>query len=172
MVTHTRHLGRLGSVWRHRLCLQTPSQRNHRCILHQKHQPGKSIFWPSFNPGTFRQRRRNAITDFNVMFGLTVMLRHQAVKRVRSWRSHSFLTLILFVWLVLLMHCRCTGLLLYLNTLNDTRTFRMTPLDEGSARRRDLYLYNTQHSLETNMHGPGWIRTRNSRNRAAADLRS
>ena len=35
MVTHTCHLGRLGSVWRHRLCLQTPSQRNHRCILHQ-----------------------------------------------------------------------------------------------------------------------------------------
>jgi len=35
MVTHTRHLGRLGSVWRHRLCLQTPSQWNNRCILHQ-----------------------------------------------------------------------------------------------------------------------------------------
>ena len=36
IVTHIRHLV-CGTVtlWRHRLCLQTPIKRNHRCILHQ-----------------------------------------------------------------------------------------------------------------------------------------
>jgi hypothetical protein len=29
----------------------------------------------------------------------------------------------------------------------------MTPLDKGSARRRDLYL-TTEHSQETNIHAP------------------
>jgi hypothetical protein len=33
-------------------------------------------------------------------------------------------------------------------------TVGRTPLDEGSARRRDLYLTNTQHSQQTNMHAP------------------
>jgi len=31
---------------------------------------------------------------------------------------------------------------------------RYTPLHEGSARRRDLCLYNTQHSQETDIHVP------------------
>jgi len=63
------------------------------------------------------------------------------------------------------VHCRCRGLLLCLITLNDTlthtntRTVRTTPLDEGSARRRDHYLYNTQYSQETNIHALGRIRT-------------
>jgi len=29
-----------------------------------------------------------------------------------------------------------------------------TPLEEGSVSRRDLYLYNTQHLQETNIHVP------------------
>jgi len=45
-------------------------------------------------------------------------------------------------------HCRCGGLLLHLITHTDarkhththTQTFGMTPLEEGSAHRRDLYL--------------------------------
>ena len=44
-------------------------------------------------------------------------------------------------------HCRCGRLLIHLNTCNDTHThthtyihtFRSSPLDEGSACRRDLY---------------------------------
>jgi hypothetical protein len=46
-----------------------------------------------------------------------------------------------------------------------------TPLDEWSARRRDLYLTNTQHSQQTNIHAPGGIGTRNPSRRAAADPR-
>jgi hypothetical protein len=41
----------------------------------------------------------------------------------------------------------------------------------GSARRRNIYLTNTQHSQQTNIHAPGRIRTRNPRRRAAADPR-
>jgi hypothetical protein len=47
----------------------------------------------------------------------------------------------------------------------------MTTLDEGSARCRDLYFDNTQHSQETDTHAPGGIRIRNSSKRAATELR-
>ena len=48
-------------------------------------------------------------------------------------------------------------------------TVGRTPLDEWSARRRDLNLTNTQHSRQTSM-PPGGIRTLNSSKRTAADL--
>jgi hypothetical protein len=47
-------------------------------------------------------------------------------------------------------------------------TVGRTPLDEGSARRRDLYL-TTQTLYKTNGHGPGGIRTHDPSKRAAAD---
>jgi hypothetical protein len=36
--------------------------------------------------------------------------------------------------------------MLHLITLKDTYTLDRTPLDKGSAHRRDLYLYNTKYS--------------------------
>ena len=48
-------------------------------------------------------------------------------------------------------------------------TVGRTPLDEGSARRRDLYLTNTQHSQQTNIHAPGGIWTRDPSKRPSAD---
>jgi hypothetical protein len=49
-------------------------------------------------------------------------------------------------------------------------TFGRTPLDGGLARRRDLCL--TRKTLyKTNIHPPGWIRTRNPRKSSAADQR-
>jgi hypothetical protein len=45
-------------------------------------------------------------------------------------------------------------------------TVGRTPLDEWSARRRDLYLTSTQHSQRTNIHALGGIRTRNLSRRA------
>jgi len=56
-------------------------------------------------------------------------------------------------------------------THTHTHTLHRTPLDEGSADRRDLYLYNTQQSQESDMHAPGEIRTLNPNKQAAADLR-
>jgi hypothetical protein len=48
-------------------------------------------------------------------------------------------------------------------------TVSRTPLDEWSARRRDLYL--TIHTQQTNIHTPGGIRTHDRSRRAALDLR-
>ena len=49
-------------------------------------------------------------------------------------------------------------------------TRAMTPLDERSAHRRDVYLatHNT-HKRQIDIHAPGGIRTRNPNNRAATD---
>jgi len=53
-----------------------------------------------------------------------------------------------------------------------TTTICRTPLDEWSARRRDLYLttHNT-HNRQTSIHVLGGIRTYNPSERAAADSR-
>jgi hypothetical protein len=44
-----------------------------------------------------------------------------------------------------------------------------TPPYEGSTRRRDLCLYNTQRSPETEMDDRGGVRNRKPSKRAAAD---
>jgi hypothetical protein len=46
----------------------------------------------------------------------------------------------------------------------------MTPLDEGSACHRDLYL-TTQTLTESNIHAPGGIPTHDPSKRPVADLR-
>ena len=45
-------------------------------------------------------------------------------------------------------HYRCFTIILRHNALG------RTPLDEWSARRKDLYLHNTQHSQQTDIHTP------------------
>ena len=49
-------------------------------------------------------------------------------------------------------------------------TVGRTPLDEWSARRKDLYL-TTHNTHFTDIHAPGGIRTHDPSRRAAADLR-
>jgi len=72
-------------------------------------------------------------------------------------------------WPLLPTHCKCTGLLLHLITLNDTHTHThtlgRTPLDKRSARCRNLYLTTKQHLQQTDSHAPGGIRTRNPKKR-------
>ena len=61
--------------------------------------------------------------------------------------SSFFFFIYLLVWQSFLPnHCRCKGLLLHLTTPNDLHTLGRTPLEEGSARRRELYvtIHNTQ----------------------------
>ena len=60
--------------------------------------------------------------------------------------------------------------MLHLGTLSDKHTLGRSPLGEGWARRRDLSLYNTQHSQETDIHVPSGIGTRSPSKPAAADL--
>jgi hypothetical protein len=74
-------------------------------------------------------------------------------------------------------HCKYRGILLYLITLRGpphTHTHTHThngrsALDEWSARRRDQYLYNTQHSQQTNIHATGGNLTRSPSKQAATD---
>ena len=58
----------------------------------------------------------------------------------------------------------------FLNHTQWHSTFGRTPLDKGSARRRDLWQH-TKHSQETDMSVPGGIRTRDPSKRSAADPR-
>jgi hypothetical protein len=51
-----------------------------------------------------------------------------------------------------------------------THTLGRTPLDEGSAGCRDLYLTTPNTHKNQDVHAPGGIRTRNPRYREAADL--
>jgi len=46
-----------------------------------------------------------------------------------------------------------------------THTLGRIPLDEGSARCRDLYRTTTQYSRQTDSHASGGIRNRNFSNR-------
>ena len=64
---------------------------------------------------------------------------------------------------------RSRGVIAFDHTQGHTTVCR-TPLDEGSARRRDLYL-TTQHSQQTNIHAPGGIRTLNPSRRSTSDPR-
>ena len=59
--------------------------------------------------------------------------------------------------------------LMFLDHTERRSTVCRTPLDEWSARRRDLYL--TTHNTQTNIHAPAGIRTHDLSSRAAADLR-
>jgi len=61
--------------------------------------------------------------------------------------------LLLLVDPVLPTHCRCRGSLLPWS-LSMTYTQRIPPLDGGSARRSGLYMHNTQHSQQINIHAP------------------
>jgi len=63
-----------------------------------------------------------------------------------------------------------SSFLRFLDHTQQRTTVGRTPLDEWSARRRDLYL-TTHNSQQTNIHGPAGIRTHDLSRRAAADLR-
>jgi hypothetical protein len=64
-------------------------------------------------------------------------------------------------------HSRCRGCLFSLDHTQTHTTVGRTPLDEGSARRRD----NTNTVQEKKIHAPVGIRTHDPSKRSAADLR-
>ena len=58
-----------------------------------------------------------------------------------------------------------------IRTRTQTHTSSRTPLNEWSARHRGRYIHNTQQTRETNIQSHRGIRTRDTTNRAASDLR-
>ena len=76
----------------------------------------------------------------------------------------------LFLWLCNPTQVMASSFLRFLDHTRRRTTVGRTPLDEWSARHRDLYL-TTHKSQQTNMHAPGGIQTHNLSRRADADLR-
>ena len=67
---------------------------------------------------------------------------------------------------------RASSFTRFLDHTQRRTTVSSTPLDEWSARRRNLYLTtHTQHSQQTNVRAPGGIRTHNLSRRTAEDSR-
>ena len=86
-------------------------------------------------------------------------------KNSRSAMSGSVMIVCLFVFVATASQwARASSFLRFLDHTRYT-TFGRTPLDEWSARRRDLYL--TTHNTH-DIHAPGGIRTHNLRRRAVA----
>jgi len=76
----------------------------------------------------------------------------------------------LFVWRDSPQWARTSSFTRFLDHTQRGTTVGWIPLDEWSARRRDLYL-TTQHSHQTNIHAPVGIRSHDLNRRVAADLR-
>jgi hypothetical protein len=99
----------------------------------------KAALTQPFASHLWRSFHRNDITDLSFFLSLTSLyLLIVGVDGYCCTRSHSM-----------------------------THTLGRTPLGEGSARRRDLYL-TTHKSQETDNHAPSEIRTHNPSKRAAA----
>jgi hypothetical protein len=87
---------------------------------------------------------------------------------------HSLAYLVVSFRSPYLFYLLTVGVEVVLFSLDHTQThttFGRTPQDEGSARRRDLYVTTHKHSQGTNIHAPGGIRTHDPKKRSAADLR-
>ena len=92
------------------------------------------------------------------------------VRSVRSDRFQLIADVNLFVFGAKAPQCvRASSFTRFLDPTQRRTTFGRTPLAEGSARRRDLYL--TTHNNNNRYPCPGGIRTHILSKRAAADLR-
>jgi hypothetical protein len=66
---------------------------------------------------------------------------------------------------------RASSFTKFLDHTKRRTTLGRTPLDKGSARRKEPLSDNTQHPQETDTHAPGGIRTHNLKSQATADVR-
>jgi len=112
---------------------------------------------------------------------------HWTVHHCNSWRikdqldvTCSFISVLMcstclfrfvsFLWRCGPMRAMASSCLRFLDHTQRRTTVGRTPLDERSARRRDLYLTIHTHNRQTSM-PLGGIRTHDHSKRAAADLR-
>jgi len=69
------------------------------------------------------------------------------------------------------MRAMASSFMRFLDHTQRRTTVGRAPLDEWSARRRDLYLTTHNSEQQTDIHAPGGIRTHDLSKRATADLR-
>jgi len=82
-----------------------------------------------------------------------------------------FVCLFVCIWRNSPQWARAPSFTRFLDHTQRRTTVGRTPLHEWSALPRDLYLTNTRHSQQTNIHTYGGILTHNLNRRAVADLR-
>jgi len=88
-----------------------------------------------------------------------------------NFTGSTFSALFVCFWRDSPQRARASSFTRFLDHTQRRITVGRTPLDEWSARRRDLYLTTHNHSQQTNIHAPGGILTHNLSRRAAADPR-
>ena len=86
-----------------------------------------------------------------------------------TWSSWHIFKFICFFWHNSPQWVMASSFTRFLDHTQRRTTIGTTPLDEWSARRRDLQLHNTQHLQQTNIYDHGGIRTHDLSRRAAAD---
>ena len=80
------------------------------------------------------------------------------VYKILYWLWHVLLGGFFLLWCCDPTWVMASSFLMFLDHTRRCTTVGRTPLDEWSARRRDLYL-TTRHSQQTSIHAPGGIRT-------------
>ena len=98
---------------------------------------------------------------------------HQWVLTAWLEDSSSYISIVLFYvfgptapkW------ARASSFTRFLDHTQRRTTVVMAPLDEWSARRRDIYMTTHNSHNRTDIHAPGWLRIHNLNRQAAADLR-
>ena len=87
------------------------------------------------------------------------------------YRNELPLVSFFFLWRCDPMRVMASSFLRFLDQTQQRTTVGRTPLDEWSARRRDLYLTTHDTHNRQHIHAPGGIRTHDLSRQAAADLR-
>ena len=87
------------------------------------------------------------------------------------YNIYIFVCLFVCLWRCDPTRVMASSFLRFLDHTQRRTTFGITPVDEWSARRRDLYLTTHNTHNRQYIHAPGGIRTHDLRRRAAADLR-
>jgi hypothetical protein len=117
------------------------------------------LFWSYTYTCCFQTKRNDYVARNRSSYAIVsvVLWRHLLFIGQRLERSDKPLAgykicLSFLVWHILPTRLRCGGLLLHPITLNDTYALGKTPLDEGSACRRDIYITTHNiHNRQTSM---------------------
>jgi len=106
------------------------------------YQLSTKVDWLHMRFGRGSERKRDPIIHLIANWIDFILARYIVYRKKCTFLTVFFLSFLL--WPLLPTHCRCRGLLSYVITLRHTTVGR-THLDEGSARRRDLY--RTTHNI-------------------------
>jgi hypothetical protein len=128
----------------------------------KKEESGTVIWWIN------KSKRKKYLRDWEKDTGTKGVVKIAHLPSLSSTdRTCKILSVCLSLWRNSPTRTRSTSILTFLNHTQWHTTNGRTPLDEGSARRRDFYVT----TLTTDLYVPGEIQTRTPSTRAATDTR-